>query len=246
MSRPSTSSCGQGGVEDVDARHKGEHDGRADGDKSPINPRPRNLAYASPRPARTEGASRGIMRPGGRAVFRGERALRARTSPGSAEVRPTFAIRSGSFHREGVFVDGRGPPSPAGRNTRRELVRKPRAGLGQWPVTLLRHSTSTFGTQPSTATPPDPAPPSDGVSLTPSRRKLARGSRMDVRLAAFFIQARVVPGDRRETRDPFRNLYRKGSGMDPGSARLRRLSGMTRALIATQHAIACPPAHERP
>jgi hypothetical protein len=28
----------------------------------------------------------------------------------------------------------------------------------------------------------------------------------------------VVPGDRRETRDPFRNLYRKSSGMDPGSS----------------------------
>jgi len=38
----------------------------------------------------------------------------------------------------------------------------------------------------------------------------------------------VIPGDRRETRDPFRNLFRKGSGMGPGSARLRRLSGTTR------------------
>jgi RHH-type proline utilization regulon transcriptional repressor/proline dehydrogenase/delta 1-pyrroline-5-carboxylate dehydrogenase len=28
----------------------------------------------------------------------------------------------------------------------------------------------------------------------------------------------VIPGDRRETRDPFRNICRRGSGMDPGSA----------------------------
>ncbi|VVT58129.1 hypothetical protein BOS5A_200431 [Bosea sp. EC-HK365B] len=37
----------------------------------------------------------------------------------------------------------------------------------------------------------------------------------------------VVPGDRRETRDPRLSLHLRGSGMDPGSARLRRLSGMT-------------------
>jgi len=30
-------------------------------------------------------------------------------------------------------------------------------------------------------------------------------------------RAWVVPGDRRETRDPFLNLDREGSGMDPGS-----------------------------
>jgi hypothetical protein len=36
-------------------------------------------------------------------------------------------------------------------------------------------------------------------------------------------RARVVPSDRRETRDPFRNLFRKSSGMDPGSAPLTRL-----------------------
>jgi hypothetical protein len=27
----------------------------------------------------------------------------------------------------------------------------------------------------------------------------------------------VIPGDRKKTRDPFRNLSGKGSGMDPGS-----------------------------
>ena len=54
---------------------------------------------------------------------------------------------------------------------------------------------------------------------------------MGDRFVAFVIQARVVPGDRRETRDPFRNLNRKGSGMDPGSAPLRGLSGMTRGFV---------------
>ncbi|GEM_PF-5956337 len=28
----------------------------------------------------------------------------------------------------------------------------------------------------------------------------------------------VVPGDQRETRDPFLNFFWKGSGMDPGSS----------------------------
>jgi len=32
------------------------------------------------------------------------------------------------------------------------------------------------------------------------------------------IRDAVVPGDRRETPDPFRILTMKGSGMDPGSA----------------------------
>ena len=34
-----------------------------------------------------------------------------------------------------------------------------------------------------------------------------------------FVRNRtVIPGDRRETRDPFRSLSGKRSGMDPGSA----------------------------
>ena len=37
------------------------------------------------------------------------------------------------------------------------------------------------------------------------------------------FQERVIPGDRRETRDPCLNLYRRRSGMDPGSAPLTRL-----------------------
>ncbi len=40
----------------------------------------------------------------------------------------------------------------------------------------------------------------------------------------------VIPGDRRETRDPFLNADDNRSGMDPGSARLRRLSGMTEVI----------------
>ena len=36
--------------------------------------------------------------------------------------------------------------------------------------------------------------------------------------ALALIRDVVVPGDRRETRDPFRILAMKGSGMDPGSA----------------------------
>jgi hypothetical protein len=40
-------------------------------------------------------------------------------------------------------------------------------------------------------------------------------------------KALVIPGDHRETRDPFRNLFRKGSEIDPGSVRLRRLFEMT-------------------
>jgi hypothetical protein len=41
----------------------------------------------------------------------------------------------------------------------------------------------------------------------------------------------VVPGDRRETRDPCLSLSEGGSGMGPGSARLRRLSGTTRGEV---------------
>ncbi len=42
-----------------------------------------------------------------------------------------------------------------------------------------------------------------------------------------FPHSRVVPGDRRESRDPCLNFLKQGSGMDPGSTPLRGLSGMT-------------------
>ena len=54
-------------------------------------------------------------------------------------------------------------------------------------------------------------------------------TRLTGRLAPHvFRQQRVIPGDRRETRDPCLNC----SGMDPGSARLCRLSGMTPCWLA--------------
>ncbi|RXT53234.1 hypothetical protein B6S44_21185 [Bosea sp. Tri-44] len=40
LSRPSMSSLVKHRVQDVDARHKGEHVGGGSGDNSPINPRP--------------------------------------------------------------------------------------------------------------------------------------------------------------------------------------------------------------
>jgi len=68
-----------------------------------------------------------------------------------------------------------------------------------------------------------------------SMSKLSSAGEAAARLAtalrtSFQQKGAVIPGDRREIRDPCRKLYRKGSGMDPGSAPLRGLSGMTRTL----------------
>jgi hypothetical protein len=49
------------------------------------------------------------------------------------------------------------------------------------------------------------------------RLMAARGWGGQVRACCVSMEPRVIPGDRRETRDPFLNLYREGSGMDPGS-----------------------------
>jgi hypothetical protein len=142
--------------------------------------------------------------------------------PGSAQVRPTSAIRADSFHHGGVFVDGRGPPSPAGRNQTARTPQDNRArgsGSGRW--RCFDTSTSTFGTQPSTATPPDPAPSlGNALAFRPSRREPAGGAGMDTHdpsLHAVRNNALVVPGDRRETRDLCLSLSDKGSDMDPGS-----------------------------
>ncbi len=57
----------------------------------------------------------------------------------------------------------------------------------------------------------------------PSVSPICRGERAadthgsDFKRRLLAKKTRVVPGDRRETRDPFRNLIRKGSGMGPGS-----------------------------
>jgi hypothetical protein len=57
----------------------------------------------------------------------------------------------------------------------------------------------------------------------PSVSPICRGERAadthgsDFKRRLLAKKTRVVPGDRRETRDPFRNLFRISSGMDPGS-----------------------------
>ncbi len=85
------------------------------------------------------------MRPGGRAVSVAKGPLRVRSSCG------------------GVSSFGAGTPVQLGA-THGEGSKENRArgsGSGQW--RCFDNSTSTFGTQPSTATPLGPAPPSDGV-----------------------------------------------------------------------------------
>jgi hypothetical protein len=174
----------------------------------PVPPEPRGLREAS----------RG--RAGERCPWR--KSFASSDEPGSAKVRPTFAIGAGSFHHGGVFVDGRSPPSPAGRNQTARAPKENRArgsGSGQW--RCLDISTSTFGTQPSTATPPWPRA-SLGIALAfkPSRRQPAGGAGMDTHdlyLHAVRDDVLVIPGERSSTRDPCLSLSDKGSGMDPGS-----------------------------
>ncbi len=94
------------------------------GDRPAINPRPRNRAYACPRPARTEGASRGIMRPGGRAVFRGDRALRARRSPVRHKCDPLLRSEPTPSTTEGFSSMGEALPVLPDVTRRREHLKR--------------------------------------------------------------------------------------------------------------------------
>lgn len=134
-------------------------------------PKPR-LCFCPSRPNR--GGFARHHEAGWESGLRGERALRARTS----------ALRRGAIHlcgrparstAEGFSSMGEALPVLPDVTRRRRHHREPRAGLGRRPMALLRQKTSTFGTQPSTATPPGPAP-SLGWRSRPSRRKPARAS----------------------------------------------------------------------
>lgn len=129
-------------------------------------PKPR-LCFCPSRPNR--GGFARHHEAGRESGLRGERALRARAS----------ALHKGVIHlcgrparstAEGFSSMGEALPVLPDVTRRRRHHREPRAGLGRRPMALLRQKTSTFGTQPSTATPPGPAP-SLGWRSRPSRRR---------------------------------------------------------------------------
>jgi hypothetical protein len=60
------------------------------------------------------------------------------------------------------------------------------------------------------------AQPSSVETQCVASQNVAANKRNDFKVFSLE-EARVVPGDRRETRDPFRNINRERSGMDPGS-----------------------------
>ena len=162
------------------------------GDSSPIDPRPRNLAYAPPRPARTEGASRGVERPGGRAVSvaKERRKLeRARPRRVQSTLRP-----AGSFHHGGVSSFRAGTPvQPAaqhGESSHKNRARGCAGARGDASTSRQRNSARSRRLRRR----PTPRPPSDGVSFDPSRRRAGGASRMVDRFVACTISARVVPG----------------------------------------------------
>ncbi len=203
------------------------------GDNAPINPRPRNPAYASSRPARTEGASRGIMRPGGRAVFRGDRALRARRSPVRHKCDPLLRSEPTPSTTEGFSSMGEALPVLPDVTRRREHLKRTAArgwAVASGAASTFRHRHSARSRRLRRRLDPapslgwrSPAKPRGG-----SRRGITHGR--SFRGLHYFSAGR--PGrSAAQTRDPFRNSPDRGSGMDPGSARLRRLSGMTRGFV---------------
>jgi hypothetical protein len=200
-------------------------------------PKPR-LCFCPSRPNR--GGFARHHEAGRESGLRGERALRARTS----------ALRKGAIHlcgqparstAEGFSSMGEALPVLPDVTRRRRHHREPRAGLGRRPMALLRQKTSTFGTQPSTATPPGPAPSLGWRSpqiLAASSRREHRPVASNPVSGAAAIAFHVACPDRADLTQPPRSswasearpgIHRRAqrSTMDPGAARLRRLSRMT-------------------